>query len=30
MTVPAARPAGVVNMDDFDSALYFLDEGEVR
>ena len=26
----AARPAGVVNMDDFDSALYFLDEGEVR
>jgi hypothetical protein len=26
----ASRPAGVVNMDNFDSALYFLDESEVR
>jgi HEAT repeat protein len=25
---PAARPAGVVSMDDFDSTLYFLDEAE--
>ena len=25
-----ARPAGVVSMDDFDSALYFLEEHEVR
>jgi hypothetical protein len=25
----AARPAGVVDLDDFDSTLYFLDEGEI-
>lgn len=25
-----AKPAGVVSMDDFDSALYFLEEHEVR
>ena len=26
----AARPAGVVSMEDFDSALYFLEEDEIR
>ena len=26
----AARPAGVVSMEDFDSALYFLEENEIR
>lgn len=26
----AARPEGVIDLEDFDSTLYFLDEGEIR
>ncbi len=29
-TAPAARPSGVVRMDDFDSTLYFLDPHEIE